>query len=375
MSVSKSEAVIRELLDLAEIEVNGAHPWDIQVHDARLYDRLIKKTELGLGEAYMDGWWDAEAVDQLITRILLADLRSKLKGDLSLAWKMFQGRLFNLQTKSRAFQVGEHHYDLGNDLYRAMLDKRMTYTCGYWANAATLDEAQEAKLDLVCRKIGLEPGMTVLELGCGWGCFAKYAAETYGAQVTGVTVSKEQVKLGMEMSKGLPVELRLQDYREVDGVYDRVISIGVMEHVGRKNYRTYMEVVDRTLRKGGVAFFHTIGTNRSRIGGVGWGDKYIFPNGMLPSIAQLAEAMEGLFVMEDWHNFGPHYDKTLMCWHANFEAAWPELRKNSAYADRFYRMWRYYLLSSAGGFRARSSQLWQVVMTRPGTLQPACRCS
>jgi cyclopropane-fatty-acyl-phospholipid synthase len=375
MSVSKSEALTRRLLDLAEIEINGSQPWDIQVHDNRLYARLIQKTEVGLGEAYMDGWWDAEAVDQFITRILLADLRSKLKGDLSLAWKMLQGRLFNLQTKSRAFQVGQHHYDLGNDLYRAMLDKRMTYTCGYWADAGTLDEAQEAKLDLVCRKIGLEPGMTVLELGCGWGCFAKYAAETYGARVTGVTVSKEQVKLGMEMSKGLPVELKLQDYREVDGTYDRVISIGVMEHVGYKNYRTYMEVVDRTLKPGGTAFFHTIGTNRSRTAATGWGAKHIFPNGMLPSIAQLAAAMEGLFVMEDWHNFGPHYDKTLMSWHANFEAAWPELHKNPAYDDRFYRMWRYYLLASAGGFRSRSTQLWQVVMTRPGTPQPACRCS
>ncbi len=375
MSASKSEALVRELLALAEIEVNGSHPWDIQVHDDRLYDRIVQKTEVGFGEAYMDGWWDAEAIDELITRVLLADLRSILKGDYTLAIKAFATRLFNLQSKARAFEVGEHHYDLGNDLYQAMLDKRMTYTCGYWLNADTLDAAQEAKLDLVCRKVGLEPGMKVLELGCGWGCFAKYAAETYGVEVIGVTVSKEQVKLGMEMCRGLPVELKLQDYRDVEGTYDRVISIGVMEHVGYKNYWTYMEVVDRTLGEGGIAFFHTIGTNRSRTGALGFGAKYIFPNGMLPSIAQLAEAMEGLFVMEDWHNFGPYYDRTLMAWHANFEAAWPELRNKPAYDERFYRMWRYYLLSSAGGFRSRSTQLWQVVMTRPGTPQPACRCS
>ena len=375
MPASKSEVLVRDILALAEIEVNGSHPWDIQVHDDRLYDRTVQKTELGFGEAYVDGWWDAEAIDELIDRILRADLRSRLKGDFTLAIKALTTRLFNLQSKSRAFEVGEHHYDLGNDLYQAMLDKRMTYTCAYWLNADTLDAAQEAKLDLVCRKVGLEPGMKVLDLGCGWGCFAKYAAETYGAEVTGVTVSKEQVKLGMEMCRGLPVELKLQDYRDAEGTYDRVISIGVMEHVGRKNYRTYMEVVDRTLAQGGIAFFHTIGTNRSRTGAMGFGAKYIFPNGMLPSIAQLAEAMEGLFVMEDWHNFGPYYDKTLMAWHANFEAAWPELCKNPAYDDRFYRMWRYYLLSSAGGFRSRSTQLWQVVMTRPGTPQPACRCS
>jgi cyclopropane-fatty-acyl-phospholipid synthase len=191
--------------------------------------------------------------------------------------------------------------------------------------------------------------------------------------VLGLTVSKEQVALGMELCKGLPVELRLQDYREVEGKFDAVISIGVMEHVGEKNYRTYMQVVDRTLKDDGIAFIHTIGGNNSIITGEPWSDKYIFPNGMLPSIAQLGKAMEGLFVMEDWHNIGPNYDPTLMAWHANFEKAWPGLRDK--YGDRFYRMWRYYLLSSAGSFRARYQQLWQIVFTRQGTLQPDCRFS
>ena len=373
MAAQGSEAIIRHLFELAEVEVDGSNPWDIQIHDARFYDKVLREVELGFGEAYVDGWWDCEAIDQLVTRIFLADLPSKIKGNWKLALDTLRSRLFNLQSRSRAFEVGEYHYDLGNDLYTAMLDKRLNYTCGYWAHADNLDDAQEAKLDLVCKKIGLEPGMRVLELGCGWGSFAKYAAETRGAEVVGVTVSKEQVALGMEMCKGLPVELKLQDYRDVAGTYDRVISIGVMEHVGYKNYRTYMEVADRTLKDGGIAFFHTIGSNFSTTGANAWSTKYIFPNGMLPSIAQLAKAMENLFVMEDWHNIGPHYDPTLMAWNANFEAAWPELKKN--YDDRFYRMWRYYLLSSAGGFRARAQQLWQVVMTRPGTPQPACRFS
>jgi cyclopropane-fatty-acyl-phospholipid synthase len=134
-----------------------------------------------------------------------------------------------------------------------------------------------------------------------------------------------------------------------------------------------MEVVDRCLKDGGIAFFHTIGSNISTTTNDPWTDKYIFPNGILPSIAQLASAMEGLFVMEDWHNFGPDYDRTLLAWHRNFEKAWPSLREK--YGDRFYRMWRYYLLSSAGGFRSRNQQLWQVVMTRPGTPQPDCRIS
>jgi cyclopropane-fatty-acyl-phospholipid synthase len=373
MASSNSEKIARELLDLAGIAVNGSRPWDIQVHEARFYDRVLQQATLGLGEAYMDGWWDCEAIDQFIDRALRASLDVKVRRNWRLLFQVMRSRLLNLQAPTKAFEVGERHYDLGNDLYRAMLDKRLNYTCGYWRDATTLDEAQEAKLDLVCKKIGLEPGMRVLELGCGWGSFAKYAAERYGAHVLGVTVSKEQVALGMEMCQGLPVELRLQDYREVESTYDAVISIGVMEHVGYKNYGTYMQVTDRCLKEGGIAFVHTIGNNRSVTTGDPWTDKYIFPHGMLPSIAQLGAAMEGRFVMEDWHNIGPHYDRTLMAWHANFEAAWPELK--GRYDERFYRMWRYYLLSSAGGFRARHMQLWQIVMTRTGSPQPDCRFS
>lgn len=373
MASKSAERTVRQLLDLAGITINGDKPYDIQVHNPDLYERVLSDQALGLGESYMDGWWDCEALDQFFDRILRARLDEKVKGNLKIAWNVLKSKLINRQSKRRAFEVGKKHYDVGNDLYVRMLDKRLNYTCAYWKNAKNLDEAQEAKLDLVCKKIGLEPGMTVLELGCGWGSFAIYAAEKYGAHVTGVTVSKEQVELGMQMAKGLPVELKLMDYRDVSGKYDRVISIGIMEHVGYKNYRTYMEVVDRTLKDDGIAFFHTIGSNRSVTSVNAWTDKYIFPNGMLPSIAQLGKAMEGLFIMEDWHNFGPYYDPTLMAWHKNFEAAWPELKDK--YGERFRRMWNYYLLSSAGGFRARQTQLWQVVMTKPGRKQPECRFS
>ncbi len=371
--MSKSEKVVQELLESADVSINGDKPWDIQVHDDRLYDRILRDASLGLGEAYMDGWWDCEAVDAFIDRVLRANLREKVEKNLRLAWHLLRAKLFNRQSRSRSHEVAARHYDLGNDLYRAMLDKRLNYTCAYWKNADNLDDAQEAKLELVCKKIGVHPGMNILELGCGWGSFAKYAAEKHGATVVGVNISEEQVALGRELSKGLPVELRLQDYREVEGQYDAVISIGVMEHVGYKNYRTYMEVVDRCLKEDGIAFIHTIGRNKSLTTGDPWTDKYIFPNGMLPSIQQLGKAMEGLFVMEDWHNFGPHYDPTLMAWHENFNGAWPELKDK--YGDRFKRMWDYYLLSSAGGFRSRSSQLWQIVMTRKGTPQPDCRIS
>jgi len=369
----KTKNIITGLLSGAGISINGKMPWDIQVHDDRLYQRLLSEATLGLGESYMDGWWDCEALDEFVNRILREKLAIKITGNWKTALYVLQTKIFNRQKKSRAFQVGERHYDLGNDLYKAMLDSRLNYTCAYWKNAKTLDEAQENKLDLVCKKINLKPGMTVLDLGCGWGSFAKYAAEKYGAKVVAVNISKEQVRLARELCRGLPVEIRLQDYREAYGKYDAVISIGILEHVGYKNYPIYMKVVNRCLNDDGIAFIHTIGGNASQTHGNKWTDKYIFPNGMLPSIAQIAKAMKGLFVMEDWHNFGPDYDKTLMAWYQNFNKAWPELRDK--YGDRFYRMWRFYLLSSAGGFRARANQLWQIVMTKTGREQPYCRIS
>jgi cyclopropane-fatty-acyl-phospholipid synthase len=371
--MKNAELILRDLLTMAGVEVNGSNSWDIRVHDNRFFDRVLQDSSLGLGESYMDGWWDCEAIDEFINHVLKARLDEKVRNEPRYIFQVLCARLFNRQSAGRSFQVGVKHYDLGNDLYKAMLDKRLNYTCAYWKNARTLDEAQEAKLELVCKKIGAKPGMRILELGCGWGSFAKYAAEKHGVSVVGVTVSKEQVALGMELCKGLPVELRLQDYREVQGKFDAVISIGVMEHVGYKNYRTYMQVVNRCLKEDGIAFVHTIGNYKSITTGEPFTDKYIFPNGMLPSIAQLGEAMEGLFVMEDWQNFGPFYDNTLMAWHSNFEKAWPSLQEK--YGDRFYRMWRYYLLTSAGGFRSRSQALWQIVFTRMGTPQPDCRFS
>lgn len=370
---SKSEKIVRDLLTTAGIEVNGSQSWDIRIHNPNFYSRVLQNANLGMGESYMDGWWDCEAIDRMIDRVLRAQLDEKVRGNWRIASQVLKSRFFNRQAHHRSFQVGRQHYDLGNDLYEVMLDRRLNYTCAYWKDATTLDDAQAAKLDLVCRKIGLEPGMHVLELGCGWGSFAQYAAEKYGTQVTGVTVSKEQVALGTKRCEGLPVELKLQDYREVSGQYDAVISIGIMEHVGYKNYRTYMDVVDRCLKPDGIGFVHTIGGNRSTHSTNAWTDKYIFPNGMLPSIAQLGAALEPHFVMEDWHNFGPDYEKTLMTWHTNFENGWPELK--ARYDERFYRMWRYYLLSSAGSFRARNIQLWQLVFTRAGTPPPDCRIS
>jgi cyclopropane-fatty-acyl-phospholipid synthase len=370
VSPGNAERIVRRLLESAEIEVGGGRPYDIQVHDPEFYTRALRDGRLGVGESYLDGQWDAPAVDQFIDKLLRARLNERVQDWQAIVF-VAAAKAFNLQNGVRAFRAVEHHYDIGNDLYQAMLGETLSYTCAFWQNATTLDEAQRAKLELVCDKLDLQPGMRVLELGCGWGTFAKFAAENYGVEVTGYTVSKEQVALGTELCRGLPVELRLQDYREARGSFDRVVSIGMMEHVGHKNHRAYFETVDRCLKPEGLAFVHTIGGNVSDTLIDSFFHKYLFPNALIPSLSQLATAAEGLFVIEDVHNIGPHYDPTLMAWHRNFEAAWDTLR--GRYDERFHRLWRFYLLSSAGSFRARFTQLFQIVLSRPGTPQPVIR--
>ncbi len=355
---------IEDLLQKADVTIGGSRPQDITVHDERLWNRAIRYGTLGLGEAYMDGWWDANELDVFFHKVLLARLEKHFKVNLASVLVIAKAFLFNLQSGKDAFTVGEVHYDLGNDLYSAMLDKRMTYTCGYWKKAKTLDEAQEAKLELICKKIGLKKGDRVLDIGCGWGSFAKYAAERYGASVVGVTVSVEQAALARKLCEGLPVEIRVQDYREVNEPFDHIVSIGMFEHVGVKNYREYFKVANRCLKDGGFFLLHTIGYKASQLTSDPWITKYIFPGGVLPSITQIGKAIENLFIVEDLHNFGAYYDTTLMAWFKNFDAAWPTLKEK--YGERFYRMWKYYLLSCAGVARAREMQLWQIVLSKDG---------
>ncbi|MCD7059537.1 cyclopropane fatty acyl phospholipid synthase [Pelagibacterium xiamenense] len=360
---SRFKSFITDLLRQADITIGGDRPWDIQVHDERLYSRVMTQGSLGLGEAYMDGWWDCESVDQFLYRVLTSDLPSKVKIDPGLALLTLKAIIFNPQ-RARAREVGEKHYDIGNDLYARMLDPRMIYSCGYWREADNLADAQEAKLDLICRKIGLKEGQTVLDIGSGWGGFLKFAAERYGVKGIGITVSKEQARYANDTRGNLPIETRLMDYMDLDGQFDRIVSIGMFEHVGYKNYAPYFAKVRDLLTDDGLFLLHTIGGTLSRRSGDPWIEKYVFPNGMLPSPKQVTTAVEGKLVMEDWHNFGPDYDKTLMAWLSNFDKAWPELR--DAYGDRFGRMWRYYLQCCAAIFRARWIHLWQVVYSKDG---------
>jgi cyclopropane-fatty-acyl-phospholipid synthase len=364
-SDSSREAIVRETLAKGDIRINGSRPWDLQIHDDRFYERVLRDDALGLGESYMEKWWEVEALDEFFFRLLQIDL-----GNIRMSWRrkwtVIKDRFLNRQSKDRALLSGQHHYDRGNDLFTVMLDPTMNYTCGYWPDAETLEEAQIAKMDLVCRKVGLEPGDRVLDIGCGWGSLMKYAAETYDVSCVGVTVSEEQKALGEERCEGLPVEFRLTDYRDMAGTFDHIVSVGMFEHVGPKNYRTFFEKVDECLAEDGLFLLDTIGNRFSDNSTDAFTEKYIFPNGVIPSVKQIGEATERLLVMEDWHNFGADYDRTLMAWHQNFEEGWDELR--SRYGKTFYRMWRYYLLSSAASFRMRKMQQWQVVFSNDGVI-------
>ncbi len=356
---------VENILETVDVQVNGPRPWDIQIHNEGFYARVLGGGSLGLGESYMDGWWDCEAVDQFMTRILGGRIDKQVKGKRpSFFLMLLRARFSNAQSKKRAYIVGEKHYDMGNDLFSLMLDERMNYSCGFWKEADNLNQAQEDKLDLICRKMQLEPGMSVLEIGCGWGAFAKYAAENYGVSVYGVTISKEQKILAEEICQGLNVTFELKDYRELNTEYDRIVSIGMFEHVGYKNYREYMEVANRCLKDDGLFLLHTIGRNTSDTTTDAWTNKYIFPNGMTPSTEQVGAATEGLLQIEDWHSFGQYYDTTLMAWHDNFQRHWSEIE--GTYDERFRRMWQYYLLTAAASFRARRSQLWQLVLSKGG---------
>lgn len=364
MNYTKAKQAVQELLASLDVQIDGNRPWDICIDNQQFYNRVLSGGSLALGESYMDGWWHCEALDQLFDRILSARLDKRVKQEKRILLAMMKAKIMNAQRGSKAFIIGKRHYDTGNRLFTLMLDKRMNYSCGYWETATSLDEAQEAKLDLICQKLHLEPGMTVLDIGCGWGGFAKWAAEKYGVQVLGITVSQEQVTFAREYCRGLDVAIELQDYRKLDETFDRIVSIGMFEHVGFRNYRTFMKVAARCLKTDGLLLLHTIAGNTSVNSGDPWISKYIFPNSMLPSAKQITTAMEGILVLEDWHSFGQYYDQTLMAWYRNFIQNWPQIK--DLYDDRFYRMWVYYLLSCAASFRSRRNQLWQLVLSKDG---------
>lgn len=360
-----SQRRLEWILSQAGIVPDGPNLWDPQIHNPRAFRRILLGGRRGAGESYVDGDWDCRGLDDLATRLLASDADEQWSGGFPVfCFRPFLAWFMNLQSRAFAARNVTAHYDLGNQLYAAMLGPTMAYSCGYWRHARTLDEAQNAKYELICQKLRLQPDMCILDIGCGWGGLAKYMAERYGVQVVGITLSPAQAEYAETLCSDLPVEIRLQDYRDVHGGFDRIVSVGMFEHVGPRNYHRFFQSVRANLAWDGLFLLHTIGSLHSAQSLDSWMERYIFPNAVLPSAREIQTSSEGLLVMEDWHNFGADYDKTLMAWEANFSSAWPALKR--IYNERFYRIWRYYLLTCAGAFRARCTQLWQIVFSKYG---------
>lgn len=373
---------------------------DVKVNDESVYSEVITNGSLGLGESYMKGKWDAEHLDDIFYKIGRANLTSRdisWSDKLNLAYQWVLGFIWNPQSVEKSKDVATKHYNLSNEFYSKMLDSRMIYSCAYWKEPSfednlneeiltdiplddteseqlnikemTLDEAQTAKCELICKKLKLKPGMYVLDIGCGFGGLSYYMAEHYQVKVLAITNSEQQYKYAPRCNN---IEYRLCDYRNLktyDKKFDAIVSVGMFEHVGPSNYRELFEIVSNLLTQDGIFLLHTIGGNKSRSVGDRWFNKYIFPNSVLPSLSQIVDSSQDIFIIEDVHNFGTYYDKTLMSWYYNFDKSYLskhglELTVSNDTNSQFYRMWKYYLLSSAGLFRSRNIQLYQVVFTK-----------
>lgn len=366
------DARVEKVLKEIGVTINGDKPYDIIIHNPRVFSKIITKQSMGAGESYMDGWWDCEKLDEFFFRLCRSHLYNQFYSYTSLGLITCKNAIINQQTRKKSEEVAKLHYDLSNKMYEYMLGKSMAYTCGYWKESNNLDDAQFAKYDLICRKLRLENKDTVLEIGCGRGGLAKYMAEKYGCRVIAFDISKEASSYASQLCEGLPVTIYQADYRDVDiyhpnqMLFDKIVSVGVLEHIGYKNYEMFLDISLSLIKKNGIFLLHSIGCDDTKNYCDPWINKYIFPNGMLPSLLQLSRAFEKRFVVEDFHNFGAYYDKTLMAWYENLNHHWDDL--SSEFDERFHRMMNYYLLACAGSFRARNMHLWQFVLTPEGMI-------
>jgi len=399
---------IKRIFSSFGVDINGDKPSDMKFNTNKMWYRMVKYhigiDRLAVGEGYMDGLWDCDDLQTFFEKVFLESHYAFNKHSMRVSKLVHSLPLlaFNLQSKSRCKKDISSHYDIGNDLFKLMLDRSMNYSCGYWTKNAflnptigenelqvktntlceTLDEAQLNKMLLIARKLNLSPGMTILDIGCGWGYLAKFLAINFDVHVLGITISKEQIKYatttdleqheldflripGLKSEGTGTFKFELRDYRDTKETFDRIVSVGMLEHVGKKNYDEYFKICHRNLKDDGLALIHTIGVCHDFVPQVEpWCNKYIFPGGMTPYQHQIVKATFGRFVIEDWHNMGYNYYRTLNVWHKNFLKSWPQLE--GKYDQRFKRMWEFFLCSSAALFKTRRLNLWQIVLSKDG---------
>ena len=341
------EEIITKKLKEVDVVIGGSRDWDIQVKNKKFFRKVFLNANMGLGESYVNKYFECRRLDQLIYR--LRHYFPKKSIILKNIYDIIQDKFINFQSIKRATKVAKTHYDLEVKIFQKFLDKRMIYTCGYWNNAKNLDEAQEKKLDLIAKKLEFKPNMKVLDVGCGWGGSAAYFAKKYRVQVVGITNSKEQYNYAQAHNSSELTQFIYCDYREHKEKYDAIYSIGMFENVGSKNYLTFFKCIKNNLKQNASFLLHTIGMDMTVNTRFSWAVKYIFPNGELPSQKQITDNIEHNFIIDDWHNFGCDYDKTLMQWYKNFVRTYPSF-KSDYYDERFFRTWSFYLLLFAKFF-------------------------
>lgn len=323
---------------------------------------LLVEPELGFGDSYSSG--DLEIEGDLVTLVEMAARVAPRKPNLFVRfgkWLYRRGATTLMAARSNI----QHHYDLGNEFYRLWLDERMVYTCAYYERPdMTLEEAQFAKMEHVCKKLRLRPGQQVIEAGCGWGSLAMHMARHHGVHVRAFNISREQLDYAWERAKaeGMAgqVEFVMDDYRNITGTCDRFVSVGMLEHVGPENYATLGDVIQRTLRPDGLGLVHSIGrTYPTPLSA--WLEKRIFPGAYIPTIREMMSVFEPRFSVLDIENLRMHYAQTLLHWLGRFEASAGQVR--AMYDEKFVRSWRMYLASARAGFLSNTVDLFQVVFT------------
>lgn len=353
-------------------KVGSDLPLRLNIHNPNTYDRILAFGTLGFCEAYMEGWWDEENNNlvELIGLFHRSNVYAKARDNVTVALvlKVITQRLQTLPILIQNSRKNvQHHYDLGNDFYQHFLDPTMTYSCGYCLREAdSLEQMQLQKYELICKKLALQPGESLIDIGCGWGGMLIYAAERYGISGTGITLSVEQAKLARERIEqkrlGDRIKIVIADYREVTGQFDKFVSIGMFEHVGKGNFATFMQKASELLTPNGVGLLHTIVTQNNERNGA-WVDKYIFPGGYAPQLHELTQELwAAKLSVAHCENLKPHYAETMTRWADNFMSNRTEIASlNQSYDERFLRMWYLYLQSFEASFRYGGLHVYQLL--------------